>query len=235
MISLIHPSRSRPQQALYTLQSWQENMSLDVPVEYIMSLDNDDAYLAEYQEFPCDTLVIADNKNLVQAANNGAKIAQGDILVLVSDDFKCFKDWDKAIVEALEGRSGVLKTWDGIQRWIVTLPILTRDYYDSQGYLYHPDGKHMFVDTFMTHKADLEKKLIFRKDLVFVHDHYSKGGTKKDAVNIKADSTWQSGEEFYLKHCRNKFGLGNVDIFNLSKEAHQAGHVAWLKKKLHVR
>lgn len=231
MISLIHPSRSRPEQALHTLQSWHENMSLEIPVEYIMSLDNDDPLLGEYMEFPCDTIVVANNNNLVQASNQGAKICQGNIIVLVSDDFKCFKNWDKVISDALKGKSGVLKTWDGVQRWIVTLPIMTRDYYESQGYFYHPEGAHMFVDTFMTHKADLEKKLIIRKDIVFIHDHYSKGSTKKDAVNIKADSTWESGEQFYLRHCRNKFGM-NIDIFNLSKEAHQAGHVAWLKKKL---
>lgn len=114
------------------------------------------------------------------------------------------------------------------------MPVMTRDYYESKGYIYHPDYTHMFCDTHLTHVADIEKKLIFRNDLVFPHNHYSTGKSKKDAVNIKNDSTWAQGEAAYLRHCRNKFGM-NVDIFNLSKEAHQAGHVAWLKKKLHVR
>jgi aspartyl-tRNA synthetase len=168
------------------------------------------------------------------AANQGAKHAKGEILVLISDDFDCPKNWDLTIREALKGKSGLLKTYDGVQKWIVTLPIMTRDYYEEQGHIYFPAYHHMFCDTDQTHKADLQRKLIIRNDIVFNHDHYSKKGSnnKKDAVNEKADKTWEQGERVYLKRCSDKFGLGNVDIFNLSKEAKEAGHVQWLKKKL---
>lgn len=229
-LSLIHPSRSRSQQALRTIESWINNLSGSHDFEYILSVDSDDPHLDAYVSFPTDMVVISNNTNLVQAANAGAKEASGDIFVLVSDDFACFKDYDLAIVKAMKGKSGVLKTYDGVQKWIVTIPILSKDYYDEQGYLYHPDGKHMFVDTLMTHKAELEKKLIIRNDIVFKHNHYSHGGATKDAVNTKADSTWAQGEKLYLDWCREM--SKKVDIFNLSKEAKQAGHVNWLKKKL---
>lgn len=233
MISIIHPSRNRPEQAFWTMSHWIDNMSKKIPYEYVLSLDLTDPERTSYSEYfyaPC--LRIADNKNVVQAANVGAKAVSGDIIILISDDFECSPSWDLKISHALEGKSGVLKTFDGIQRWIVTLPIMTRDYYEDQGHLYYPEYGHMFCDTDQTHKADLQKKLIIRNDIVFKHNHYSVKGQPKDAVNIKADSTWESGERTYLKRCKEKFGLGNVDIFNLSKEAHQAGHVNWLKKKL---
>lgn len=231
-ISIIHPSRSRAAHATDTYRHWIQNSKQDV--EYILSIDSSDPDHEQYYAFMPDTKIVeSDNHNVVEAANAGAKHATGEIIVLVSDDFQCFNGWDVAVVRALDGKSGLLKTFDGVQKWIVTLPIMTRDYYEAQGYIYHPDYAHMFCDTDQTHKADLEKKLIIRNDIVFTHNHYSiRGGFKKDAVNVKADTTWAQGERVYLQRCREKFGLGSVDIFNLSPEAHRAGHVAWLKKKL---
>jgi glycosyltransferase involved in cell wall biosynthesis len=235
-ISILHPSRSRPEQALSAAIHWLGNTSYKHTWEYILSVDSSDPELLGYRDLVGDPrsgqIIINDNKNVVQAANQAAKVASGEILVLISDDFMCFKNWDVAVIEALEGKSGVLKTYDGIQKWIVTLPIMTRDYYESQGYIYHPSYFHMFSDSDQTHKADLQKKLIIRNDIVFKHNHYSIGGQPKDEVNKKADSTWAQGEKVYLQRCKEKFGLGNVNIYDLSPEATKAGHVAWLKKKL---
>lgn len=227
-ISIIHPSRSRANKAYATTRNW--ILNANEKVEYIMSVDSDDPELLGYQNFGLPHLV-SNNSNAVQAANIGAKEAKGDIIVCISDDFVCFKDWDLAIIDAMKGKSGVLKTFDGVQKWICTLPIVTRDYYQEQGFIYDPSFGHMFCDTQLTHIADLKKKLIIRNDIVFKHDHYSVTKTAKDEVTKKADSTWDSGKRTYLRNCKNKFGLG-IDIFNLSPEAHQAGHVAWLKKEL---
>jgi glycosyltransferase involved in cell wall biosynthesis len=236
-ISILHPSRSRPEEAYIAYRHWVLKMSGKYEYEYILSIDVTDimaeAYLKGAFHGPQNQIIINDNNNVVQATNEAAKVSSGDIIVLISDDFNCFDNWDLAIVDALKGKSGVLKTFDGVQRWIVTLPIMTKDYYDSQGYFYDPAVHHMFCDTIMTHKADLQKKLIIRNDIVFTHDHYSKkGGTrKKDSVNIKADGTWAQGEKVYLQRCRERFGLGNVNVYNLSPEANKAGHINWMKKK----
>lgn len=233
MISLIHPSRGRPNEAKACRNSWLIKMSCDAPREYIIALDQSDPSLSDYEEiFYPGEVFVSNSKSAIEATNNAAWVCKGDIIVVISDDFECFENWDIKITEALEGKSGVLKTFDRAQKYICTMPIMTRDYYESKGHIYNPDYGHMFCDTHLTHVADLEGKLIIRNDLVFPHNHYSTGKSKKDALNIKNDSTWAQGEATYLRHCKNKFGLGNVDIFNLSKEAHQAGHVAWLKKKL---
>lgn len=230
-ISIIHPSRSRAAHATDTYRHWIQNSKQDV--EYILSIDSSDPDHEQYYAFMPDTKIVeSDNHNVVEAANAGAKHATGEIIVLVSDDFQCFNGWDVAVVRALDGKSGLLKTFDGVQKWIVTLPIMTRDYYEEQGHIYPPQYKHLFPDTHITHVADLKKKLIVRNDIMFNHDHHSKHKSPKDEVTKKADSTWAHGEHEYLKACKAKFGLGSVDIFNLSPEAHRAGHVAWLKKKL---
>lgn len=233
MISLIHPSRSRPEQAYNAAVYWLNMADDQHDIEYQISLDWSDPLLGEYQSlFPDDIMIVSHNQSAIQAANVGGKHAQGDIIVLMSDDFRCLKGWDSLILSALQNKSGLLKTFDGTQRWICTLPIYTMDYYQEQGYIYPPQYSHLFPDTHITHVADLKKKLIIRNDIVFNHDHHSKHAGPKDEVTKKADSTWAQGEGEYLKACKAKFGLGNVDIFNLSKEAKEAGHVQWLKKKL---
>jgi len=234
-ISILHPSRSRPEEGYIAYRHWVLKMSGTNEYEYILSIDVTDpkaeAYLRGAFRGPKNKIIINDNNNVVQAANEAAKVANGDIIVLISDDFECFDNWDIAIVDALKGKSGVLKTYDNTQRWIVTLPIMTRDYYEEQGHIYYPSYQHMFCDCDQTHKADLQKKLIIRNDIVFKHNHYSVGGQPKDAVNVKADGTWAQGERIYLQRCRERFGLGNVNVYDLSPEAEKAGHIKWMKRK----
>lgn len=230
MISLIHPSRMRPEQAYKTMQHWVSNMSGKYSYEYILSVDTTDPKLESYKNVPCDHLIINDNKNLIQASNKGAEISKGRILVLVSDDFECYKDWDIDVYKAMNPRNGiVLKTFDGVQKWIVTLPIMDRAYYEWSGYFYCPLYSHMFSDTDMTHLADCTGRLLVRNDLVFKHNHYSVSGKPKDEISLKADGTWNQGEEVYLNRVRNRFGIG-ADTMKLNE--HARPHINWLKKKL---
>lgn len=233
-ISLIHPSRGRAQKARNVFHNWMAKRSRNIPIEYVLSIDDDDTSKEQYTNlFNDDTTIISGpNKNLVEASNRGAQLASGDILILVSDDFDCQIHWDLTILKAVEGRSGyVLKTWDGIQKWMVTLPIMDREYYNNQGYIYHPGYKHLFADTEMTHKAAVENALIIRNDIYFKHEHPSTGACTHDEINAKADTTWKQGEEFYLERVKAKFGLGDhVDPLNLGPEFQQL--VGWLKTKI---
>ena len=201
-------------------------------IEYILSLDSDDPELKNYLHLFEPTgciILISGNKNLVQATNKGAEVTKGEILILVSDDFECPKDWDLAIMGAFVGNScSVLKTFDGTQGWIVTLPVMDRAYYLEQGYFYFPEYFHMFCDTDMTHKADIEGKLIVRNDLIFKHNHYSVSGARRDAISKKADSTWDQGERVYLRRVREKFGLSGVNVMNFNHQPHKD----WLNAKM---
>lgn len=238
-ISLIHPSRSRPEKSAATILKWKERwVDLDenpLLVDYVISLDSSDPKLNEYgltKVYSKKSIIVNDNTSAVDAINAGAKAVNGDVLIVVSDDTDCPVGWNNIIYHAMNGRSGLLKVFDGAQKWICTMPVMSRDYYEEQGYIYNPAYQHMFCDTHLTHVADLKKKLIIRNDIVFHHDHYSVSGAAKDAVTNKANSTWNKGKRLYLLNCKSKFGMGNIDIFNLSPEAHQAGHVGWLKKEL---
>jgi len=231
-ISIIHPSRNRPDQASETAKHWLSNMfSVLNLADYTLSLDTSDSTLNDYKENFVEgfNVIISDNHNVVEAANIGAKNCKGDILVLVSDDFECYPDWDIDLINHYtENKNNVLKTNDGLQGWIVTLPIMDREYYESCGYIYYPEYKHMFCDTEMTHKAELEGKLHKRMDLLFKHNHYTQGETKKDEVNDKANATWEQGEKIYLERVKNCFCIPNVNYLDIS----DADSILWIRRKL---
>lgn len=228
-ITLLHPSRSRPEIAKETYLNWLNKSSGKHELEHIFSLDFSDPLNEGYTRF--DKLTIDHNDCLVEAVNEGAKIATGDIILVLSDDFDCPQNWDELIINAFGGQKcKLLKVFDGVQKWIITLPIMDMDYYKMQGYVYFPLYKHMFADTHMSHKGDLEGNIIWRNDLLFEHKHYSTGKSKKDAVNIKADSTWEIGEAVYLNQIKMCFGLGDIDPLAINENAGEC--LKWIKRKL---
>lgn len=208
-ISVIHPSRGRPQQAYETASRWISRS--DVSFEYVLMCDYSDPLLQEYErEFykaEMQTVWAQDNHSAIEAINNAAKITTGDLLVIISDDMDCFSGWDTALLAELAGKSDfVLKTQDGIQKTLVTLPILDRTYYNRFGYIYHPEFKHMGADMELTAVAIMAGKLLY-SDLAFLHNHYTTGKTPKDAINEKNDLTYQHGDEVLMKHRIYNFGI----------------------------
>lgn len=232
-ITLLHPSRGRAEKAYRTYNKWINFSSNLIELEHILSIDTDDIALNKYVAlFTNSKVITSPNTCLVEATNNGVTRATGDIIVLLSDDFDCFRDWDILITDAFKNQTcKVLKTFDGVQQWIVTLPIMDKAYYEMQGYFYYPKYRHMFCDTDMTHKAELEGNLIVRNDLLFTHEHYSTVIVAKDTTNEKADSTWQQGENVYLERVKTNFEITYpIDVLNLCSEAKH--HINWLKARL---
>lgn len=176
-----------------------------------MSLDSDDDSKYNFDEFEdVDLKVLRNaNNNAVDAINAGALVATGDILIVVSDDFDCPDGWDISVQKEIKP-GGVLKTKDGLQSWLVTLPVIHRDFYDRFGYIYFPEYQHMFCDTELTCVAELTGSLI-NSGLLFKHNHYSISG-KKDEVSEKADKTWGQGEKLFLTRFSNNFNLAKDDI-----------------------
>lgn len=214
-ISVIHPSRNRPEQAYTTIKKWTQNA--DGQIEYILCLDKDDfeKYVPFYQEFykrydynfwvPEPLL----HKNAIEAINYGATQVSGDLLIVISDDFDCPEHWDTLLLKEIEGKSDfLLKTDDGLQRTLVTLPILDRTYYNRFNYIYHPDYQHMHADEEMTIVAIMLGHYI-KSELKFIHNHYSTGRTLKDSINDRANATWTHGQRTLDRRAMNDFGIEN--------------------------
>lgn len=225
MISLIHPSRERAAKSFQTTTKWHELTSVKANVELLVSVDEDDPQMHLYEAYP--KLIINKNRSAVDAINNAAKVASGDILMVVSDDTACPVDWDIFIMSAPQGKTDwILKTQDGIQPWIITMPIMDRTYYNRFGYIYHPDYQHMFCDTELTCVADLTGRKI-TSNLLFPHKHYSVTKEQPDAINKKADATWAQGEKLFLERSKRNF-----DLKETPGQIQDKGMINWLQRKL---
>jgi len=201
-ISVIHPTRNRPKQAYQTWSNWYDKA--DNVFEYILSIDEDDKY--DYLEFPCKVLT-RPNKSAIEAINNAVKFITGDLIIVISDDFDAPDHWDTLLLNELKDKTDfLLKTDDGLQPTLVTLPILDRVYYNRFGYVYHPDYKHMWADTEMTAVALMIGKCI-KSDLSFPHLHYSTGKSPKDEINVRNDATWKQGERLFNERLKTNFGI----------------------------
>ncbi len=208
MITLIHPSRQRPEKSHQTILKW--IMMAENKVEVIVSLDKDDPELPRYKDYYQDLdvrFVTADNRSAVDAINLGAKFAKGDILIVVSDDTDCFPRWDSRLFDQMAGkRDWIMKTKDGIQEWLITMPIMDRTYYNRFGYIYHDAYAHCFCDTELTCVAELTGKLVISL-AEFKHNHYSIGKSERDSVSQKADATFESGKKIFIERKKRNFDL----------------------------
>jgi hypothetical protein len=202
-ITIIHPSRSRAAIANQIRTTWLNKA--DGLVEYIFSLDYDDVQSTLYDGH----CIYNNNRSAIDAINRCAEIASGDLFVVVSDDFDCPNHWDSLLINELQNKSDYcVKTQDGLQPTLMTLPIMDRVYYERFGYIYHPDFLHMFVDQEMTAVAHMLGKAI-TLPLVFPHNHYTTGKFERDAITLRNNATWQQGEKVFNEHLKTNFGIEN--------------------------
>lgn len=221
-ITIIHPSRKRPLYAFKTFTQWMNHSEHPLNIEYILSVDNDDPTLQEYNWEFRHTLNIRfeynNNRSAIDAINNAAKTAKGELFVVVSDDFDAFTSWDTFLLEKLEGLNDfIVKTNDGYlgNNWLITLPIMDRTYYNRFGYIYYPEYRHLWCDTEMTVVAKMIGKTIDLQhftDKIFKHRHHTIGEMEKDEIAIKNDSTWDQGKSLFLERYDVDFYINQQEI-----------------------
>ena len=228
-ITIIHPSRGRPELCYDTAKLFLENSSQD-SINYFVSIDENDPKKDFYINSKPDivNLIVGETTSCIESLNFAAeKVNFSDVLIVVSDDFICQKGWDKKVRETIQDKKDfVLKTSDGVEPWIVTFPIIDRVYYNKFGYVYNPQYKHLFCDTEMTHIAEITGKLIENKNIVF--EHLATRATHDDEVNKKNNSTWWQGESTYLQRVKENFNLKEEEII---KKVSHSSHIEWLACK----
>jgi hypothetical protein len=230
--TLIHPSRGRALKSKQTYDAWSSAAKYPDGAKWLCSLDWDDdigAYMDAYTEhgIPRMSPIISKNKSAVDAINNAASHwrADGDIFIVVSDDTEPCVHWDEKILNEVEGKTDwILKTQDGIQKWIITMPIMDRAYYNRFGYIYYPEYRHLFCDTELTCVADITGRKI-TSNLLFPHNHYSIGKSVKDEVSIRADNTQSQGEKLFIERYKRNFDLPK------GNKIQAQGMIDWLIKK----
>src|SRR5688500_2358489 len=113
MISIIHPSRSRPEISYNNIRLWMHRYSGDPNnLELIVSLDEDDPHLTSYTRlYKHEHILISKNRSSVEAINNAANKSTGQILIVVGDDTDCMPSWNVGLYQEVEGKNDwILKT-----------------------------------------------------------------------------------------------------------------------------
>lgn len=205
-ISLIHPSRGRPQKAKATYDFWMQNASGEIEIEHILSLDFSDPKNEEYgmgedgkyTSFgPNSKTVIDHNESVVEATNEAVKVTNGEVLVYLSDDFKCPKNWDLLILERVKhaGDKWTLRVNDGHQPYenlVLTIPIMSRSVYKHLGYFFNPLYKSMWVDCDLY--AETKPFMIDAPDVIFLHDQ-----GQNDPTYERSRASFEEGRTIFYK------------------------------------
>ena len=190
-ISLLHATRGRPSKAWKTRMEWLRLASNPDAVEHIFAIDSNDAESLMLCIARC--VVVSGNGGPVDAWNEAARHAKGEILVQLSDDFEPFQGWDIAIIDAIGDTSkpAVLAVSDGHRTdSLLCMAILTRARYQAQGHLFHPEFFSMFSDNWFTECAHLDDVVIDARDrITFEHLHPAFGKAEMDATYARSNDT----------------------------------------------
>lgn len=211
MISLIHPSRLRPDKSFHNASKWL-NLA-KTKCQLILAIDSDDPTAPRYKEL-YNTLHDSEHEigilhdkhlSVVHATNMAAAKSTGDILIYLSDDFDCPNDWQWLVLNEFEKYSGptLIKVDDCLQRFdvpVLTIPMMNRELYDKLGYFFHPGYKSMFVDEHLYWRTQRLKALRFAPQLKFEHKHVSVGKAQDDETYRRSAANWDQGKALFAQH-----------------------------------
>ena len=190
IISLVHATRGRPALATKTRQKWIRSATTPERIQHLFVADLDDESSAILSRFP--SAFMATSNGPVAAWNHGASMAQGEILIQLSDDWEPFPGWDDAIEEAIGNldEPAVLAVNDG-QRTdnLLCMAIMTRARYRQQGYMFHPEFFSMFSDNWFSECAFRDGVVIDARDrITFEHVHPAFGKALLDETYARTNA-----------------------------------------------
>lgn len=207
MISLLYPSRGRAKKAYTTYSEWIQNSGL-ADYEVIVSVDSSDPELPLYKSLI--PVIVNDNTSVVEAVNQAANKSTGDILLYLSDDFRSFPDWGRAVAKEFEGidKPQILRIDDKLQGFnvrVFTMPIMNRHAFSELGYFFNPLYKSMWVDCDLYETASRRGWIKHCKHLVFPHEHVSNGMAQDDETYRRSAANWDQGKKVFEDRRKNRF------------------------------
>lgn len=213
MILVKFPSRERPVQFMDRLNRMVSMVEKVSDLYFLFSFDQNDVSMYPVQKLLTETglngeIHFGHSKSKIDAVNRDIEKVKEpwDILFVMSDDMVCeVKEWDSIIRGSLALRGGLHWWPDGYQKDIVTLPVMSRDYFNRDGFVYHPSYFSTHCDNEQTDRA-VERGEIVKHDLVlFRHAHPANDASVKgDSLHVKNEMAWHRDEANYQR--RKKAG-----------------------------
>ena len=224
---MVHASRLRSKLAIDCFKEWMGHCANPKEVQYILGVDDDDPTLNQYEghfsdvdRLTCESFIlnVTDSRNGVQALNNAAKeiTPTTEVIISVSDDMGCFKNWDLEIFKLLEDIDNFkepkfIGVSDGLHPYGGTFVfyIANRAYYERFGWILCPEYDGMWADNDMTQLAKITGALIDAPQLLFQHKHYSLGLNEYDQIYEKTNNPreFKKNEQIFLERQKRNFDL----------------------------
>lgn len=177
MISLLCPTRGRPERAMQFLNSVLETQANEN--EIIFGLQSDDQKLEEYPIEIHSRAVIFEPSTTVYYWNSLATKAKGNLLTLIADDVIMHtKDWDlkfEAVSKQYPDGAYLITTQDGRGHGIAPNnlptphPTITRKWFETLGYFTFPGLFHYYADTWNSKIARTLGRQINLYDVTWEH------------------------------------------------------------------
>jgi hypothetical protein len=187
-ISLLHATRNRSSKAFQTREAWLNYASDPTRIEHIFAIDLDDATSVEMgKQF---LTYLSPKQSCVSAWNGAARMAGGELLVQLSDDWMPVRGWDQMLLNACDGidlkkEPVVIAVSDGHRKDdLLCMAILSRARYEQQGReVFHEGYESVFSDNEFSYRAGRDKVVIdARSWITFEHCHPCFGKAPMDAT-----------------------------------------------------
>tara|TARA_E500000318_G_scaffold31802_1_gene31643 strand:+ start:15308 stop:15988 length:681 start_codon:yes stop_codon:yes gene_type:complete len=218
------PSRNRPEKFKKALDDYTSKISGKHEVRFVISMDADDEtmnndeikkYLNELISSGIDLVYhYGESKTKVQACNADMDGETFDVLLLISDDMALNTDnYDEVIFRDFSGAfpefDGGIKYHDGLRGGgdlLMTLPCIGWKFYESCGYIYHPDYTSVFCDNDMTQHLLALKKYAMSQQCIARHEWTSEPFDELHARNENAEM-YAIDKQVFVRRMNENFGV----------------------------
>jgi hypothetical protein len=208
-ITMVHATRGRPQVAWQRRFQWLSLAQKPLEIEWLFMVDHDDPIdYTPHQAIRCNP------GGIINAWNQGAKLAKADIIVQMSDDWSPPRHWDASICSLIGSKTGdaVLAVSDGYRTdKLLCMAILNKKRLEKQGgWLFHPDYQEsdgLYSDNEFTDRAYADGVVIEARDLKFMHENpiYTQKEADKQLVNHNKPEFYEKGKAIYEKRKANSW------------------------------
>ena len=217
MISLLCPTRGRPDRAMQFLESVLATQTDDN--EIIFGLQTDDPRLDEYPAEIKSRAIIFEPSTTVYYWNQMAKVAKGEMLTLIADDvIMRTQGWDKRFhEEAAKYQDGIylITTQDGRNHgdWPAQLPTphptISRKWFETLGYFTFPGLFHYYADTWNSKIARRLDRQINMYDVMWEHIKEF-----DETRQVMRRNKWAELDDLVFKQCKRHWDLDLQTIKN---------------------
>lgn len=191
LISIILPTRGRPDQLRLLLESFQEHTEDLDKIEVILVVDSDDTQMAnfEFPEFPLKRVVVEPGLKMGQLNMSGYEASIGEYIMLLNDDVIVrTPNWDKKVLSTFKSFSDeilLVHVNDALfEERLCTFPFLSRTYCKLAGGICQEDYVRYRIDDHIYNVFNLlsvlgTHRLVYLPDVIFEHSNFVLDDSKR--------------------------------------------------------